>query len=261
MLGKKSFIDKAFVVSLICIFFISTSCVSYRNMRPTGEYTVLNKEKLRDVYTFRTVQLPKPEKPLLVVELGKYPIFREHRNVREVGERKNYAGLVGFAALFAGSVAIIKAAPKQDDTLRTAMISGGIIGGLIGFGRTIHELKAKGKPASRFTLQDTEVKSEKSFEPIANARIKVSSPTIADEWILSTDSLGKVFLDMPPIARLVRDSGDLAITFQTMDANKITNTFTIPQSFFADLKTYYASIRPPQLVTTLSFDDLGKPIE
>jgi len=262
MLGKKSFIYKAFVVSLICIFFLSTSCVAYRNMRPTGEYTVLNKEKLLDVYTFRAVQLPKLEKPLLVIQLGKYPVFREHRKVEEVGERKNYARLVGFTVMFVGGLAmaaVINNADSvrpKDGLLEIAKIVG-ISGGIIGFWGAWANLGVKAEPVSRFSLQDTEVKSEKSFEPIANARIKASSPTIAEEWILSTDSQGKVFLDMSQIARLVRDGGDLAITFQTMDANKITNTFTIPQSFFADLKTYYASIRPPQLVTTTSFDDVG----
>ncbi len=261
MLGKKSFIYKAFVVSLICIFSLSTSCVSYRNMRPTGEYTVLNKEKLRDVYTFRTVQLPKPEKPLLVVELGKYPVFREHQKVREVGERKNNTKLVGCSAWFFGSIAMMKAKSGMDINSDLSGVLGavGVVGIIWGFMETLEALgdNQKWKPVSRFSLQDTEVKSETGFEPIANDRIKASSPTIAEEWILSTDSQGKVFLDMPPIARLVRGSGDLAITFQTMDANKITNTFTIPQSFFADLKTYWASVRPPQLVTTVSFDDVG----
>lgn len=262
MLGKKSFTYKIFVISVICIFFFSTSCVAYRNMRPTGEYTVLNKEKLRDVYTFRTVHLPELEKPLLVVQLGNYPIFREHRKVRETGEIQKPVTLAACPVLAVGGFAMAKAAssiPAEGDQINVLQVTVATVG-IIACVTGVIMLIPGGsgwRSVSRFSLQDTEVKSEMAFEPIANTRIKASSPTIAKEWILSTDSEGRVFLDMSQIAPLVRDRGGLAITFQTMNANKITNTFTIPQSFFADLKAYYASIRPPQLITTLSFDDVG----
>jgi len=223
MLGKKSFIDKAFVISLICMFLSLTSCgipVGYRNMQPTGEYTVLNRQQIEQRFTFQVVRFPSVEKPSLEIRYGKYPIYEELRKSREYGEYKHPRNkIVGLSISAAGAVVLVVAViiPSSHEVARETAASGGGSAFLLGLALAGLANYQPWIPAYRDRLQTMKVDAEKEFEPISNIKIRAIAPSISKEWFSSTDSQGRIFLDMPPIARLVRDRGDLAITFQTMD--------------------------------------------
>lgn len=249
MSQEKFFSNKAFAFSLICVFLSSINCASYRNMRPTGSYTTLKRTKLNEVLAFQAKHVPVPEEPLLEVEFGKYSIYNEQRKIEMMGEKRNTSNLSTGLALLGGGIAIASATKDS-----SVMVAGGLtaIAGIIVLAQ---QSGLKWESAYQYSLQNAII--EEQSEPITNAPIRAYSTLIAKDWQLTSDTNGRITLNIAEIAPLIRESSDLAITFNALKNDKIKKTFTIPAKFFTDLKAYYASIRPPDLLTRVKFDDVG----
>lgn len=249
MLRRMILFDKAFAVSLICISLFLSSCMSYRNMRPTGSYTTLKRTKIKEVYVFKTINLPVSEKPLFEVEFGKYPVYNEERRIEWQGEKKNIRNLSTGLVLLGGGLAVTLATKDS-----SVMVAGGVAvaAGVIFLSQ---QSGHKWESSYKHSLQNAVVEDEKQFEPVANTPIRAFSSSISKDWHLTSDANGRITLDIAEIAPLIREGSALAITFQTLEDVKTTSTFSIPSKFFADLKTYHASILPPKLITSLAFDD------
>lgn len=263
MLKSKFWKNELFIASLVCLLIISTNCAIYRNLQPTGDYTIINKEKQKDICTFRIVKLPEPNKPSLIVEYGKYPSYLEKRKVREWGEAKTSYAAAWLALAIGGIVYAINGwdeyeyqkDEKGDTTTFYGKRVGGIVIGIFGLAGAYVDLTENWKPASKYILKNYLLEDKNNFQSISNARFLVSAISISKQWQLNTDSNGQIEINIAEIADLVKDGSSLSINFESNDEIKYTHTVRVASAFFSDLKKYYASIRPPDLSTKLTFDD------
>jgi len=238
-------------------------------MQPTVDSTLLRREKVEERSMFRIVKLPDTEKPSLVVEFGEVPIYREYRNVKEIGEKKNLKNLFiggvlticGIATIYIGDKTQKEGLTKADTTTAgngglTAI--GGVLLTLGGIGYFINGVKRSWEPAYKHIHKQKVIQAVEEFKPITGKKIKAFTNFPHQEWNVITDPFGRVAIDISEIAKITSltdlDS-DIQITFQAQGYDNSAKTFNVSSIFFAELKSYYASIRPPKLITSLNFVD------
>lgn len=262
MLKSKIWKKKALSISLILALIISVNCTTYRNMRPTGEYTIISREPMPPVSAFKLVKLPEPKDPFLIAEYVEYPTYKENQNVKKVGYKKTSYAVFWLAVAIGGfGYAIDKwdkyVSKEKDGKIRRiyeARDNGNLMGflGLVGL---IYDLRKKWTPTSKYYYQSVIINDEKNSRPIPNKKIIAYSPTLDKDFKLITDERGRIKLNIAEVADLVPLGVDLELNFKAEETNQALNTVYVPAKFFVDLKFYYASIRPPDLITMLSFDD------
>lgn len=258
----KAMKNQACIISFIAILLMFSNCTLYRNMRPTGEYTTIGREKIQSIPTLRLVKMPEPKAPNLVVTFGEYPAYKETQNVKKVGQMKtSYASL--WLAVAAGGIGY--AINGWDDYelqeengeivrfYRTRVT--GILIGILGLAGLWGDMSKGWVSASKYYYQEVVIEDDKDFRFFPNRKIIAFCPLINKDFELITNERGHVHLNLAELADLVPISTDLEVNFKTEEPPQASKIIKVPASFFSDLKAYYASIRPPDLVTMLSFDD------
>ncbi len=262
MIRSKIWKNKAFWISLIFTLILSANCTMYRNMRPTGEYTTISKEKIQSIPTFRLVKMPEPKAPTLVVAYGEYPAYKETQNVKKVGQMKtSYASL--WLAVAAGGIGYMisgrdeKFENPEEVPFYKSRVATGVLIGIVGIASLTKDLGKPWVAAYKDFYQEVLIEDEKDFQFRSNKKIKASCPLINKDFELITNERGHVHLNLAELIDLVPPGAGLEFNFKTEEPPQASNSFNIPASFFSDLKAYYASIRPPDLITMLSFDDVA----
>lgn len=239
MFRRGRFINKPFTFAIIIVFLLSSNCATYRNMRSTGEYRIVKKEMVREIREFRIAKTPSFEHPTIEVIFGKYRVYREHRKVKEIGEKKSNRALVSSIIFTASGAALIAASGENvfSDSLESAEAAGGLalaFLGLLGFG--IYFTTSKWKPAQRYTIREVELNDKSNFQPIPNVRVKTIASAISKEWTFRTNTQGLVILDISSILHLVETSSPLRLSFESVDTRKSLLDYTVPSDVISDLK-------------------------
>jgi len=130
---------------------------------------------------------------------------------------------------------------------------GGIVLGLYGFWATLHGL-FEWDSAHGNSAQEVEVRDEQNFEPVPYASVRAYAPSISKEWRLTTDSNGRVVLDIDEIVPRVRSGSSLQITLESIQTTKVLNDFTISSDLISVLKTpfiftFESQIIPNEVIT------------
>lgn len=236
----KAMKNRAYIISLIAIILIFSNCTMYRNMRPTGEYTTISKEKIQSIPTFRLVKMPEPKNPNLVVAYGEYPAYKETQNVKKVGQMKtSYASL--WLAVAAGGIGYAVNGwdeyELQEENgeivrfYRTRVT--GILIGMLGLAGLWGDMVQKPwVPASKYFYQEVVIEDEKDFRFLPNRKIKAVCPLINKDYELTTNERGHVHLNLAELANLVPPGTALEFNFKTEEPPQASKSFNVPSSFF-----------------------------
>lgn len=254
---KKS---KRVLIYLLFISMLMMNCAICINMKPTGKYATVSREKIGEVISSREFKYPTPENPYLIVEFGKYIEYEEQRKVQEIGAKKDFSFLIVSTSLAAlGFYLVNKGNKMKGESYKEAWttVGGGLLAAFFSFGvlSESYDLITKQKNCSRSVSKEIKIVDKNNFNPLTNIRIRAFSQSCGKEWLSVTDKNGRVSLNIAEIAPFITEGTDLNISFQALDYNNYTHNKKINADFFSDLKAYYVSIRPPDLKTKLDFDD------
>jgi len=244
----------------LALVILFPSCATYRNMRPTGRYTVAQREELERGYAFRIVKMPSPEAPVFIIEFGRYPYYNEHRMMEFAAEKHDYSRIALGLGILAAGIGLAIASSDQHgsyvadkgDTVykKNLYLTVAVVGGVIGGGLIWQGVKKQGETVYRSRPSVVEINDESAFAPVGNASLRASASSLGKTWLLSTDHRGRSSISMDEVAPNVRSGASLPLRFEFAGANSVAKEVTIPATFFKEYELYKSIV--PSLILDLT---------